>query len=174
MVFFKITVGILMLTILLLVNGAGANDSYDFVLSIPSQQWNFSDPSGIAVDNHGNVYVVDDGNHRIQKFSSSGTFLTMWGSSGSDDSQFNDPEGVAVDNRGNVYVADTGNHRIQKFRPETFPSHLVPELSVLLLTLFGIFVLLIVSWKKKNKMELQINESQDYLKWIHCCTRHSF
>jgi len=67
------------------------------------------------VDGTGNVYVADDGNHRIQKFNSSGTFLAKWGSEGSDDGQFNYPSGLAVDSGGNVYVADTWNHRIQKF-----------------------------------------------------------
>ena len=34
------------------------------------------------------------------------TFITKWGSSGSEDGQFNYPVGVAVDSSGNVYVAD--------------------------------------------------------------------
>ena len=69
----------------------------------------------MAVDGSGNVYVVDNGNHRIQKFTSSGTYLTQWGSYGSGDGQFNYPYGVAVDASGNVYVADLYNHRIQVF-----------------------------------------------------------
>lgn len=32
----------------------------------------FKDPRGVAVDSLGNVYVVDSGNHRVQKFSSFG------------------------------------------------------------------------------------------------------
>jgi RHS repeat-associated protein len=68
----------------------------------------------MAADSQGNVYVADSGNRRIQKFDSSGTFLTKWGSYGSGDGQFIDPWGVAVDTQG-IYVTDTGNHRIQKF-----------------------------------------------------------
>ncbi|ACL16750.1 PKD domain-containing protein [Methanosphaerula palustris] len=75
----------------------------------------FSSPSGVAVDSVGNVYVADVGNNRIQKFTSTGTFIKKWGSSGSGDGQFSSPSGVAVDSAGNVYVADTGNNRIQKF-----------------------------------------------------------
>jgi len=63
----------------------------------------------------GNVYVADTGNHRIQKFTPDGTFVTKWGSQGRGDGQFKKPFGVAVDSSGNVYVADTNNHRIQKF-----------------------------------------------------------
>lgn len=75
----------------------------------------FSYPIGIAVDNAGNVYVADYNNNRIQKFTSNGIFITMWGTSGSGNGQFNHPCGIAIDSGGNVYVADTQNARIQKF-----------------------------------------------------------
>ncbi len=71
----------------------------------------------MAVDSSGNVYVSDIGNSRIQKFTSTGTFITKWGSGGSGDGQFYYPFGVTVDSSGNVYVADTFNNRIQKFKP---------------------------------------------------------
>src|SRR4029453_4263954 len=74
-----------------------------------------SSPYGVATDGSGNVYVVDTGNDRIQKFDASGTFLTTWGSSGSGNGQFINPAGVGTDGSGNVYVADTDNDRIQKF-----------------------------------------------------------
>lgn len=44
-----------------------------------------------------------------------GTFLTKWGSPGSEDGQFDLPLGIAVDGSGNVYVADSSNDRIQQF-----------------------------------------------------------
>ncbi len=82
----------------------------------------FHYPGGIAVDpvpGGGNVYVAEDGdNHRIQKFTSEGAFLTKWGSWGEEDGQFEFPCGLAVDSSGNVYVTDPGNHRIQKFTSE--------------------------------------------------------
>ncbi len=78
----------------------------------------FQDPRGIAVDEAGNVYVADSGNHRIQKFDSNGKFLTQWGSEGDGPGQFKEPWGIAVDAAGHVYVADTWNHRIQKFDAE--------------------------------------------------------
>lgn len=75
----------------------------------------FDFPIGIAVGASGYVYVVDDRNFRIQKFSADGTFVTAWGSLGSGDGEFDDFEGVAVDDDGNVYVADSDNGRVQKF-----------------------------------------------------------
>jgi len=52
-----------------------------------SQRWEsekpgggeFLRPEGIAVDAAGDIYVADSGNHRIQKFDSSGKYLTMLG-----------------------------------------------------------------------------------------------
>lgn len=38
-------------------------------------------------------------NHRIQKFTSDGQFLTMWGSGRKDDEQFSEPEGLDVDKK---------------------------------------------------------------------------
>ena len=69
----------------------------------------------MATDGSGNVYVADAGNSRIQKFDSTGTFLTTWGGFGSGTGQFNGAFGVATDGSGNVYVADANNRRIQKF-----------------------------------------------------------
>ena len=75
----------------------------------------FNTPRGVAVDGTGNVYVADTYNHRIQKFTATGTYLTQWGTNGAGTGQFAYPRGVAVDGTGNVYVADRDNHRIQKF-----------------------------------------------------------
>src|SRR5439155_24799437 len=74
-----------------------------------------SDPSGVATDGSGSVYVADLFNNRIQKFYSRVTFLTPWGCFGSGTGQFSVPFGVATDGSGNVYVADNFNSRIQKF-----------------------------------------------------------
>jgi DNA-binding beta-propeller fold protein YncE len=72
-------------------------------------------PFGIALDSSGNVFVTDSGNHRIQKFSSSGNFIKTSGTVGSAVGQFEFPMYVALDSSGNVYVADTSNHRIQNY-----------------------------------------------------------
>jgi hypothetical protein len=80
----------------------------------------FNGPTGIAVDRWGNVYVAD-GNNRVEKFSSDGTYLDTFGSKGHSNGKLNDPVGIAVDGAGNVYVADTSNYRIEEFAP-VFPQ----------------------------------------------------
>jgi predicted membrane-bound mannosyltransferase/DNA-binding beta-propeller fold protein YncE len=79
-------------------------------------------PLGLALDASGNVYVVDSGNSRIQKFDPRGRPLGAVGVPGAGPGQFNQPSDIAVDAAGNIYVADTWNHRIQKFTPDLAPA----------------------------------------------------
>lgn len=41
-------------------------------------------PGGIAVDSSDHIYIADYGNHRIQKFGSDGSYLSMWGVNGTE------------------------------------------------------------------------------------------
>ncbi len=77
----------------------------------------FDSPTGIAVDANGNVLVADTNNGRIEKFSPTGTFLSIMGTRGSGQGQLGAPNGIAVDRTGNIYVADASNHRVQKLAP---------------------------------------------------------
>jgi len=74
----------------------------------------FDSPTGIAVDTSGNVLVADTNNSRIEKFSATGTFLSILGTKGSGQGQLRAPNGIAVDRAGNIYVADAANHRVEK------------------------------------------------------------
>jgi sugar lactone lactonase YvrE len=77
----------------------------------------FNEPWGVAVGPDGSVYVADTWNHRIQKFSPQGEFITMWGKNGLPDTPdgFYGPRGIAVDAKGRVFVVDTGNNRVVIF-----------------------------------------------------------
>lgn len=75
----------------------------------------FTEPWGVAVDAHGNVYVADTWNHRVQKLDADGNFLMEWGQAG----QLSDgpdrlwgPRGIAVGPDGRIYITDTGNKRV--------------------------------------------------------------
>jgi DNA-binding beta-propeller fold protein YncE len=70
---------------------------------------------GLAVDRQGCLFVVDNGNNRVQKFDNNGNFILLWGSFGSANANFHNPTGIACDANGDVYVVDTNNHRVQKF-----------------------------------------------------------
>ena len=76
----------------------------------------FNDPDGLAVGSAGNVYVADEANNRIQKFTKTGTFIRTWGTYGTGNGQFDGPTGIALDSSGNVYVTDFGNNRVQEFK----------------------------------------------------------
>jgi hypothetical protein len=69
--------------------GQPAESPVELVWSITGDPNPFDIPDGLAVDQQGNLYVTDSGNHRIQKFDSDGHFITTWGGKGSDDGQFN-------------------------------------------------------------------------------------
>jgi YD repeat-containing protein len=72
-------------------------------------------PRAAAVDDEGNVWVADAGNHRVQEFDPEWNPIGQFGTYGTAAGQLASPSGVAVDPDGNVWVADTGNHRLQKF-----------------------------------------------------------
>lgn len=80
----------------------------------------FNYPASIAVDQNGNLYVTDQGNHRIRKITPTAVVTTLVGSTrGFADgtgtaAQFYDLIGIAVDPAGNLYVADYNNNRIRK------------------------------------------------------------
>ena len=74
----------------------------------------FLSPTGVATDSANNVYVADQGNHRVQKFNSSGTFQWTYGGSVAGPADF-DPAGVDVSSGGTLYVTDTGNDRVERW-----------------------------------------------------------
>jgi predicted membrane-bound mannosyltransferase/DNA-binding beta-propeller fold protein YncE len=77
----------------------------------------FYEPWGVAVSSDDSVFVADTWNHRIQKFTSDGKFITQWGYFGQGESgdAFWGPRDIVIDSLGNVLVTDTGNKRIAIF-----------------------------------------------------------
>ncbi|WNR43173.1 NHL domain-containing protein [Paenibacillus roseipurpureus] len=81
----------------------------------------FNEPTGLAVDRNGNVYVADAGNNAIRKIDGNGMVTTLAGNGvpgnkdgKGADASFNHPSDIAVANDGTLYVADSLNHTIRK------------------------------------------------------------
>ncbi|MHB1636414.1 NHL domain-containing protein [Acidiferrobacter thiooxydans] len=80
-------------------------------------------PTGVAVDNAGNLYIADENNQRIRKVTvSTGDISTVAGNGTAGyngdgilatSAELSAPRGVAVDNAGNLYIADENNQRIR-------------------------------------------------------------
>jgi uncharacterized protein (TIGR03437 family) len=81
-----------------------------------------NEPSQVAVDTGGNVYIADTSNHRVRLVTTDGNIATI---AGTGDAAYNGddgpavqvalhkPGGLALDGQGNVFVADTGNNRVR-------------------------------------------------------------
>ena len=82
----------------------------------------FDQPNDVLVAPNGDIFVGDghpaDGNNRIVKFRSNGTYLMEWGETGSEPGQFRTPHVLAMDSRGLLYVGDRSNRRIQVFEQD--------------------------------------------------------
>lgn len=82
----------------------------------------FNYPQGVAVNNNGDVYVTDTGNHTIRRIDSNGNVITLAGQAGqpgaADGSgaaaRFVSPVGITLDAAGDLYVTNTRDHTIRK------------------------------------------------------------
>ncbi|MCP4572894.1 MAG: T9SS type A sorting domain-containing protein [bacterium] len=74
------------------------------------------DPTDVAVDGQGLIYVLDRANTLVVKYLSDGTPLAMWGDDPGTPGNLFDPMAIAVDKeRGEVYVADSGLRGLHVF-----------------------------------------------------------
>lgn len=82
-------------------------------------EFNFETESGsfgaIGFAPDGGFYVADTGNQRVQRFDAERTFVSAWGSFGTDDGQFVSPSVLAVAGDGSVYVLDDARGDVQRF-----------------------------------------------------------
>jgi DNA-binding beta-propeller fold protein YncE len=78
----------------------------------------FNGPEDIALDETGNIYILDSRNHRIQKFSSELNYLATFGRRGQGPAEFNYPQSIALYAKGMIYVLDGFQKRIQILTPD--------------------------------------------------------
>lgn len=88
----------------------------------------FGNPTGIAIDKYGNLFIGDHLTHLIRKIDTNGEVTTFAGDRNYPNSdgfvdgngqaaKFNRPYGIEIDKFGNLYVADEWNHAIRKISP---------------------------------------------------------
>jgi sugar lactone lactonase YvrE len=103
-------------------------DFFSFSDGVPATESKLNGPNGVAVDDEGNLYIVEAGDilgggggHRIRKVDPSGVISTYAGNGVSGDTgdggpaifaQLNAPQDIIYDPRGRLYISDSGNNRI--------------------------------------------------------------
>ncbi|MEW6455836.1 MAG: NHL repeat-containing protein [Acidobacteriota bacterium] len=75
----------------------------------------FHQPMDVIADERGNIYVLDSGNNRIQKFDKNGNYLLTIGKKGQGPGEILNSQDIEFDSKGNILVFDKGNNRITKF-----------------------------------------------------------
>lgn len=105
------------------VAGGGTDDGRLAVVA------DLNDPTGVAVDAAGNLYIADWNNQRVRKvWANSGIITTVAGNGSAGftgdgglatAASLRDPMSVAIDVGGNLIIADMGNERIRRVQATT-------------------------------------------------------
>jgi len=89
----------------------------------PATAASLDGPAALAVDNAGNLYIADAGNHQVRRIDRAGniTDFAGTGTSGSDGNggpataaTLTTPSGLAVDAQGDVYIADADANQVRE------------------------------------------------------------
>ena len=83
--------------------------------SVDDENTTFYQIGGIAVDSQGNMFVMDSGNQRIQKYDKDGNYLQTIGRKGQGPGEFMRPFDFLLDEKENIYVLEI--RKIHVFDP---------------------------------------------------------
>jgi sugar lactone lactonase YvrE len=95
--------------------------------NIPATTAQLTQPSGVAVDGVGNLYIADFAGQRIRKVDTSGNITTLAGNGtagyidnvAATSGELSNPSSVALDSAGNLYIADSYNCLIREVTAAT-------------------------------------------------------
>ncbi|MGD0732196.1 MAG: glycoside hydrolase domain-containing protein [Terracidiphilus sp.] len=108
---------------IVVVAGSGGNGGGPFATSQPATSVSLNGPTGMVVDEFGNLYISDQNINLIEMVNSAGQMITVAGGGGNAPSptpqpalgvSFNAPGGLAVDGAGDLYIADIDNEEIEQ------------------------------------------------------------
>lgn len=74
--------------------------------------------SYMSFDSSNNFYFTDMQNERVVKLDRNRSYLTSWGTRGTNDGEFSIPGGISLDSNDRIYVNDENNYRVEKFAPD--------------------------------------------------------
>jgi hypothetical protein len=84
----------------------------------------------IAVDTQNNIYVMDSGNYRIQKFDKEGNYLQTIGRKGQGPGEFMRPFNIFLDEQGNIYVMEL--RKLHLFDPKgNYIKSIIPPMFIM-------------------------------------------
>lgn len=93
----------------------------------PATEAQLNLPSGVVLDDEGNLFIADRSNDRIRVVDSKGNIRTYAGT-GADGfkgdngpalkAMLSKPFGLTLDKKGNLYIADRGNNRVRRINPQ--------------------------------------------------------
>jgi uncharacterized protein (TIGR03437 family) len=104
----------------------------------PATKALLGNPSGLAIDKSGNLYIADGGNSRVRMIDTTGTISTIAGNGtfgltgdggAAAKATLNYPLDLAVDAAGNLYIADTYNGAVRKISLSGIISTVAAQLS---------------------------------------------
>jgi len=82
------------------------------------ENYMFYDLVTLAVDSEENIFVLDRGNFRIQRFDKIGSYLQTIGGRGQGPGEFEDPMSIHVDLKDNIYLCDVRRRNLHVFEKD--------------------------------------------------------
>jgi sugar lactone lactonase YvrE len=95
----------------------------------PALNASFNQPSNIAIDSSGNIYIADSANNRVRRIDAGTNIITTFAGTGragfsgdgrrATEAELAFPSSLAFDSKGNLYIGDTDNRRVRRVDART-------------------------------------------------------